>query len=89
MVSRVDPDFASRKAVRLREALMSNLVVQEILDKIECLSEEDRLCIARCLAETSETQWSRAAEDARRIAREKGIDQRAIDRAVNEVRYPA
>jgi hypothetical protein len=28
------------------------------------------------------------AEDARQIAREKGIDQRAIDRAVNEVRYP-
>jgi hypothetical protein len=85
----VDSDSASTKAVRLWEALMSNLAVQEILDKIEHLSEEDRLCVAKRLAETSEAQWSREAEDARRIAREKGIDQRAIDRAVDEVRHPA
>ena len=63
-------------------------VVQEILDKIEHLPEEDRLCIARCLAETSEAWWQQEAADARQIAREKGIDQGAIDRAVDEIRYP-
>jgi hypothetical protein len=69
------------------EAQMSSLVVQEILDKIDQLSEEDRLCVARRLAETSEIQWRQEAEAARRIAQEKGIDQTAIDFAVNEVRY--
>jgi hypothetical protein len=71
------------------EALMSNVLVQEILDKIERLSEEERLYLTRRLTEASETEWKREADDARRIAHEKGIDQTAIDRAVEEARYPA
>jgi hypothetical protein len=68
---------------------MSSADVQEILDKIDHLPEEDRLCIARRLVETSEAQWRQEAEDARRSARERGIDQAVIDRAVDEVRYRA
>ena len=68
---------------------MSNVAVQEILDKIERLPEEDRLCIERRLAETSEIEWQRVAEGVRRIAEENNIDQQTIDRAVNEIRYPA
>lgn len=68
---------------------MSDIAVQEILAKIEHLSDEERLYVARRLAETSEADWRREADSARRIAREKGIDQTAVDRAVEEVRYPA
>ena len=71
------------------EAAWYNVVVQEILEKIERLSDEERLYLARRLAETSEADWRREADSARRIAREKGIDQTAVDRAVEEVRYPA
>jgi hypothetical protein len=68
---------------------MSNVVVQEILEKIERLSDEERLYLSRRLAETSEADWRREADSAQRIAREKGIDQTAVDRAVAEVRYRA
>ncbi len=68
---------------------MSNTAVQDILDRIGLLSEEERLYLATRLAETSEADWRREAENARRIAREKGIDQTAVDRALAEVRHPA
>jgi hypothetical protein len=68
---------------------MGTAVVQEILDKIERLSDDDRLDLTRRLTERSDAEWKREADGARRIAREKGIGQGAIDRAVEEVRYPA
>jgi hypothetical protein len=43
----------------------------------------------RRLAEKSEADWKQEAEKAREIARLKGLDQPAIDRAVTDVRYPA
>ena len=67
---------------------MSSMGVQEILDQIGHLSDEERLRLARRLAETSELDWRQEAEHARLIAREKGIDQTAVDRAVEEVRHP-
>jgi hypothetical protein len=39
------------------------------------------------LARMAEEEWLREAEAARRVARERGIDQAAIDRAVEAVRY--
>jgi hypothetical protein len=61
--------------------------VQEILQRIQQLPEEDRLVLEQHLLERAEAEWKREAEEARRLARQKGIDQAAIDRAVEKVRY--
>lgn len=61
--------------------------VQEILERIQHLPAAERLELEDLLAEQAEAEWQRAAEEARRLARQKGIDQAAIDRAVAKVRY--
>jgi hypothetical protein len=61
--------------------------VQEILERIDQLPEPDRLILEERLAERAEAEWRREAESARRIARERGIDQAAIDRAIHDRRY--
>jgi hypothetical protein len=61
--------------------------VHEILERIQKLPEEERLELEDCLAQQAEAEWQREAEEARRLARLKGIDQAAIDRAVEKVRY--
>ncbi len=61
--------------------------VQEILQRIQQLPEEDRLLLEQHLVQGAEAEWKREAEEARRLARQKGIDQAAIDRAVEKVRY--
>jgi len=61
--------------------------VLDILHQIEALPEPDRLLLQEHLARQAEAEWQREAEDARRVAREKGIDQAAIDRAVEDGRY--
>jgi hypothetical protein len=66
---------------------MSEITVLEILDRIQKLPEEDRLLLEERLAVLAATEWKREAEEVRRIARERGLDQAAIDRAVEEVRY--
>jgi hypothetical protein len=63
--------------------------VQEILQRIEQLSADDRLILEERLAEIAEADWKHEAEAARRIARERGLDQAAIDQAVNDIRYPS
>ena len=60
--------------------------VHEILDRIQRLPADERLLLEDHLAQQAEAEWQRAAEEARRLAREKGIDQAAIDRAVERVR---
>ena len=61
--------------------------VHEILDLIQQLPAEDRLLLEEHLAQQAEAEWQREAEEARKLARVKGIDQAAIDRAVEKVRY--
>ncbi len=61
--------------------------VDEILRQIEELSEEDRLVLEARLTELADKEWKREAEQARQMAKETGIDQAAIDRAVEEIRY--
>jgi hypothetical protein len=61
--------------------------VHEILDRIEHLPPAQRLELEGWLAKQAEAEWQREAEEARRLARQKGIDQAAIDRAVEKVRY--
>ena len=60
--------------------------VQEILERIERLPVEDRLVLEEYLAQQAEAEWQREAKEARVLAREKGIDQAAIDRAVEKLR---
>jgi len=61
--------------------------VQEILQSIQQLPAEERLELEEHLNLLAEAEWKREAEEARRLARQKGIDQAAIDRAVDKVRY--
>ena len=63
--------------------------VREILHRIGELPEEDRLILEVRLTEIAEAEWKREAEDARRIARERGLDQAAIDQAIRDLRYPS
>ena len=61
---------------------MSEAVLQ-ILQRIQQLPLEERLALQEHLAIAAETEWNREAEEARRLARHKGIDQATIDRAVD------
>ena len=61
--------------------------VHEILESIQRLPAEDRLLLEDHLAQQAEAEWQRGADEARKLARLKGIDQAAIDRAVEKVRY--
>ena len=66
---------------------MSVGTVEEILRQIDALPVEDRRLLEERLAEHAETEWRREAEAARRVASERGLDQAAIDAAVQAVRY--
>jgi hypothetical protein len=66
---------------------MSQSNVQTILAQIEQLPEADRLLLEQRLAELAEAEWKREAETARRLARERGVDQAAIDQAIHDLRH--
>lgn len=66
---------------------MSQRAVDDILDRIRQLTEEERLQLEQRLEEWTEAEWAREAAAAREEARRRGIDQAAIDRAVDELRY--
>jgi len=68
---------------------MSQSAVQEILQRIQELPDEERLLLEARLAELAEDEWRQAAAEARRAARARGIDQAAIDRAIEELRRPS
>jgi len=68
---------------------MSQSAVQEILQRIQQLPDEDRLLLEARLAELAEDEWRLAAATARRAAGAGGIDQAAIDRAIEELRHPS
>jgi hypothetical protein len=62
--------------------------VGQLLDQIEQLPEEDRVVLEERLAELAEADWKREAEQARQLARQRGIDQATIDEAIHDLRYP-
>jgi hypothetical protein len=68
---------------------MTSAAVDEILKKIDDLSEAERLALEQQLAERAEAQWLRESIQASALARQHGLDQAAIDRAVEQVRYGA
>lgn len=61
--------------------------VLEILDRIRHLPEVDRRELDEHLACLSEAEWLREAAQARVLAKQHGLDQAAIDEAVERVRY--
>ena len=61
--------------------------VDSILQQIERLDEADRLLLHQRLEDLVEAEWQAEAQNARAVARQRGIDQQAIDDAVEEVRY--
>jgi hypothetical protein len=66
---------------------MSQLSIQHILDMIDELSVGDRELLERQLTERAEAQWREEAEQARRQAKARGLDQSAIDEAIHKRRY--
>lgn len=68
---------------------MSESAVMDILQKIQQLSEEERLLLDKKLSELAEAEWQFESEQARRIAQAKGLDQTAIDETIQKVRYPS
>ena len=61
--------------------------VQEILDQILRLPQEQRAEFDSELSRIEEAEWTAMVTDARRVARERGIDDDAITRAVETLRY--
>ncbi|MBC7819042.1 MAG: hypothetical protein IAG10_19305 [Planctomycetaceae bacterium] len=66
---------------------MSAATVEQILQQIDSLDEDERRVLEERLAARAEAEWQQQAREARQIARQRGIDQAAIDRAVETVRY--
>lgn len=66
---------------------MSAAAVHELVDRVKQLPEKERQLFDELLVRLEEEEWRREAGKARRLARERGIDQEAIDRAVADIRY--
>jgi hypothetical protein len=66
---------------------MSRATVDDILDRIKQLPEEDRQLLDELLAQQEDQEWCEEAAKARKMARDQGIDQVAIDRAVHALRH--
>ena len=66
---------------------MSQSAVQNILKMVDGLSASDREILDQQLSERAEAEWCSEAEAARQQAKERGIDQAAIDEALLKHRY--
>lgn len=63
-------------------------VVKELYQRIESLSEKDRLALDKMLARKLEQEWQAEAKKARKIARKRGITMADIDQVIERRRYP-
>ena len=66
---------------------MSGTDLHQILEMIDRLSDRERELLQQRLAERAETEWRKEADQARREAKTRGVDQAAIDEAVRKRRY--
>jgi hypothetical protein len=66
---------------------MSQATIERILEDIKRLSYEERVLLGQRLDEISEADFKEEARKAGEIARANGIDQAAIDRAIERLRY--
>lgn len=62
-------------------------VVREILERIEQLPQPQRVELQGELSRLEEEEWLGLLSEARRSARQRGIDDEAIARAVESLRY--
>ena len=58
---------------------MNRATVDDILDRIKQLPAEDRLLLDELLAKQEDQEWREEAAKAKKLARNRGIDQGAID----------
>ena len=65
--------------VRAPEILAMSAQVEAILQQIQRLDEADRLMLEQWLQEQIEAEWKCEVANARKSARERGIDQHTID----------
>src|SRR6266478_7134323 len=78
---------ASKSTLPLFERFdMTPTNVEEILRQIQELSENDRRLLEKRMAQLADEEWQLEAAEARRVAKEKGLDQAAIDKAIEETR---
>ncbi|MEX2214034.1 MAG: hypothetical protein WD768_07900 [Phycisphaeraceae bacterium] len=68
---------------------MPQSAVDKIIGQIHRLTSAQRRQLDRRLAADADRQWEAAAIKARQQAKARGVDQKAIDRAVKESRYGA
>jgi len=61
--------------------------VKGIIHEIESLGAEDRIALDRRLTRQLQRDWINQSSKARKTARRRGIDQAAIDRAIERRRY--
>lgn len=61
--------------------------VQQILEQIERLPQQQRVELQSELSRLEEDEWAGLLREAREAARERGIDDEAITRAVESLRY--
>ena len=66
---------------------MSGSDLHQILEMIDRLSDSERELLQQRLTERAEVEWRMEAEQARREAKARGVDQAAIDEAVRKRRY--
>ncbi len=66
---------------------MSTAAVHALVDRVQRLREDERQLFDELLGQLEEQEWRRESKNARRSARDRGIDQEAIDRAVADIRY--
>lgn len=62
-------------------------IVRDILDRIDRLPEQQRAELQGELFRIEEDEWLGLLADARRAAHQRGIDDDAIARAVESLRY--
>ena len=66
---------------------MNSAAVNEIWSRIHALSDDDRMAFAREWAQWVDAEWRVSSQKARQAAANVGLDDAAIARAIEEVRY--
>ena len=81
-----DKHFHSDFQIRNKTARAVTSLERDFRKRIDQLPEGDRSELNEQLAKRTESEWKQEVEAARLLAKQKGIDQAAIDRAVEAVR---
>ncbi len=66
---------------------MGHPTADYVLELIDQLPEAERLVLEQRLSQRLEAEWDEAVAENRRVARERGINEETIDRAIHRRRY--